>query len=99
MTKYIIISLLIAIGIVLLAFLISLKKKKKIGEIDVSFDDMYTDRNLKKIVKNSLTVGKYNSPFIENQSMATKLKNGINILNKRGIIYNKETDYDNRPNW
>lgn len=99
MVVYIVIGAIAILAIVLLALLISLKKRKNIGEIDVTFDKIYDKHNLKKIVKNSATVGKYNSPFIEEQDIDTKVKKGIILLNKKGIIYNKETDYDNRPNW
>ena len=100
MAKIFLIAFIIAtILIALSALLVSISKRKNIGDVDVTFDHVYNRKNLRKIVSNSAKAGKYNSPFIEGKSMAKKLEHGTKIINSNGIIYKKDNNYDCKPQW
>lgn len=77
----------------IVALFVSVQKRKNIGDIDVNFNHIYNNRNLNRITKDSKLAGKYNSPFIENKSMDTKIRSGMSIIgNNSDCIF--KGDYD-----
>lgn len=100
MAEYFLIAFIVSGAlIVLLALLISISKRKNIGDVDVTFNHVYNKKNLNRIISNSAKVGKYNSPFIDDKSMATKIEIGTKIIGTNGIIYKKDNNYDCKPRW